>query len=37
VVPPPREPRGKWWTPIVVGIAVLVLLALLGWGIWLIL
>ena len=37
VVPPPREPRGKWWTPIVVGIVALVLLALLGWGIWLIL
>ena len=34
--PPPREPRGKWWTPIVVGIVVLVLLALLGWGVWLI-
>ena len=36
VVPPPREPRGKWWTPIVVGIVALVLLALLGWGVWLI-
>jgi pyruvate/2-oxoglutarate dehydrogenase complex dihydrolipoamide acyltransferase (E2) component len=33
----PREPRGKWWTPIVVGIVVLLLLALLGWGLWLIL
>lgn len=36
-VPPPREPQGRWWTPIVVGIVVLVLLALLGWGVWLIL
>jgi hypothetical protein len=34
--PPQREPQGKWWTPIVVGIVVLVLLALLGWGVWLI-
>jgi cytoskeletal protein RodZ len=38
-VVPPREPepRGKWWTPIVVGIVVLLLLALLGYGVWLIL
>lgn len=36
-LPPPREPRGRWWMPIVVGIVVLVLLALLGWGVWLIL
>ena len=36
-VPPPREPRGRWWMPIVVGIAVLVLVALSGWGFWLIL
>jgi PASTA domain len=36
-VPPASEPRGRWWMPIVVGILVLVLLALLGWGIWLIL
>jgi cytoskeletal protein RodZ len=37
VVPrPSREPSGKWWTPIVVGIVVLLLLALLGWGVWLI-
>ena len=36
-VAPPREPRRRWWTPIVVGIAVLVLLALSGWGFWLIL
>jgi hypothetical protein len=34
--PPGREPRGKWWSPIVIGIAVLVLVALLGWGVWLI-
>jgi PASTA domain len=30
------EPRGKWWMPIVVGIVALILVALLGWGIWLI-
>jgi hypothetical protein len=34
-VPPPGA-RGRWWMPIVVGIVALVLLALLGWGIWLI-
>ncbi|WP_067493969.1 PASTA domain-containing protein [Actinoplanes sp. TFC3] len=33
---PPEEPRGKWWTPILVGIVALILLALLGWGIYLI-
>jgi hypothetical protein len=33
---PSGEPRGRWWMPILVGIAALVLLALLGWGIWLI-
>lgn len=33
---PPSEPRGKWWLPIVIGIVGLLLLALLGWGIWLI-
>jgi hypothetical protein len=33
---PPEEPGGKWWTPILVGIVALVLLALLGWGIYLI-
>ena len=33
---PSGEPRGKWWMPIIVGIAALVLLALLGWGVWLI-
>ena len=35
-VPPPDEPRGKWWMPILVGILALLLLALLGWGIYLI-
>ena len=30
-----REPR-RWWAPILVGIVALLLLALLGWGIWLI-
>jgi PASTA domain len=34
--PAPGEPRGRWWMPIVAGIVVLILLALLGWGIWLI-
>lgn len=33
---PPPEPGGRWWMPIVVGIVALILLALLGWGIWLI-
>jgi hypothetical protein len=33
---PPSEPRGKWWMPIVVGIVGLLLLGLLGWGIYLI-
>ncbi|MEV7621540.1 PASTA domain-containing protein [Actinoplanes sp. NPDC089786] len=32
----PREPRGKWWLPIVVGIVGLVLLGALGWGVYLI-
>jgi PASTA domain len=32
----PSEPRGKWWMPILVGIIGLILVALLGWGIWLI-
>ena len=36
-VPPPEEPRGKWWMPILVGILALILLGLLGWGIYLIL
>jgi len=34
--PPAAEPRGKWWLPIVIGIVVLVLLALLAWGVYLI-
>jgi hypothetical protein len=34
---PPSEPRGKWWMPILIGILGLLLLALLSWGIWLIL
>jgi PASTA domain-containing protein len=34
--PPPSEPRGRWWMPILIGIVALILLALLGWGIWLI-
>jgi PASTA domain-containing protein len=33
---PPAEPRGKWWMPILIGIVALLLLALLGWGIYLI-
>ncbi|GAA2578873.1 hypothetical protein GCM10010435_64480 [Winogradskya consettensis] len=33
---PEDEPRGRWWTPILVGIVAFVLLALLGWGIYLI-
>jgi hypothetical protein len=35
-VPSEEEPRGKWWMPIVVGIVGLLLLGLLGWGIYLI-
>ncbi len=34
---PADEPRGRWWTPIVVGIVGLILLGLLAWGIYLIL
>jgi hypothetical protein len=33
---PPVEQRGKWWMPILVGIVALILLGLLGWGIYLI-
>jgi hypothetical protein len=33
---PADEPPGKWWTPIAVGIVGLLLLGLLGWGIYLI-
>ena len=35
VVPASRA-RDRWWMPIVVGIVVLIMLALLGWGIYLI-
>jgi len=33
---PTEEPHGKWWTPIAVGIIALLLLSLLGWGVYLI-
>ncbi len=33
---PADEPHGRWWTPIAVGIVALLLLGLLGWGIYLI-
>jgi len=33
---PADEPRGRWWTPIAVGIVAFLLLGLLGWGIYLI-
>lgn len=33
---PADEQRGRWWTPIAVGIVGLLLLGLLGWGIYLI-
>jgi PASTA domain-containing protein len=33
---PPVEPRGRWWMPILVGVIALILLGLLGWGIYLI-
>jgi hypothetical protein len=33
---PVREPRDKWWMPILIGVIVLVLLGALGWGIYLI-
>lgn len=33
---PADEPRGRWWTPIAVGIIALLLLSLLGWGVYLI-
>ena len=35
-VPPPTEPRGRWWMPILLGILALLLLGALGWGIYLI-
>ncbi|MEV4640835.1 PASTA domain-containing protein [Actinoplanes sp. NPDC049548] len=34
---PADEPRGRWWTPIAVGIVALLLLGVLSWGIYLIL
>ncbi|GAA2651166.1 PASTA domain-containing protein [Paractinoplanes durhamensis] len=34
--PPGAVQKDRWWMPIVVGIVVLILLALLGWGIYLI-
>lgn len=34
--PAPREPQSPWWMPVVIGIVVLVLLAVLGVGVWLI-
>ncbi|BCJ53199.1 hypothetical protein Asp14428_46740 [Actinoplanes sp. NBRC 14428] len=34
---PADEPRGRWWTPIVVGIVALLLLGVLSWGVYLIL
>lgn len=33
---PTREPRDRWWMPIVIGIVTLVLLGALGWGLYLI-
>ncbi len=35
-VPPPTEPRGRWWMPILIGILALLLIGALGWGIYLI-
>ena len=31
-VPPPAEPRARWWMPILIGVLALLLLGLLGWG-----
>ncbi|BCJ43663.1 hypothetical protein GCM10010168_40280 [Actinoplanes ianthinogenes] len=36
VIAPEEEPAGRWWMPIVVGVVGLILLALLGFGIYLI-
>ncbi|GAB1688328.1 PASTA domain-containing protein [Krasilnikovia sp. M28-CT-15] len=33
-VPADREPRGRWWLPVLVGLVVVALLALLGWGVF---
>ncbi|GAA0563919.1 hypothetical protein GCM10010172_54150 [Paractinoplanes ferrugineus] len=35
-MPAPGRPADRWWMPIIVGIIVLILLALLGWGIYMI-
>lgn len=35
-LPPPTEPRGRWWMPILLGILAFLLLGALGWGIYLI-
>lgn len=35
--PAAPEPRGAWWMPILIGIVVLLLLGVLGFGVWLIL
>jgi hypothetical protein len=31
----PAEPRGAWWMPILIGVLALILLGLLGLGLWL--
>ncbi|GAB1643808.1 PASTA domain-containing protein [Krasilnikovia sp. MM14-A1259] len=36
-VPAERKPRGRWWMPVLVGIVVVALLTLLGWGVYMIL
>ncbi|RZU50973.1 PASTA domain-containing protein [Krasilnikovia cinnamomea] len=33
-VPAAREPRGRWWIPVLVGLIVVALLILLGWGVY---
>jgi hypothetical protein len=35
-VPPPTEPRGRWWMPILIGILALLLIGALIWGVYLI-
>jgi hypothetical protein len=34
--PVPSEPRRVWWSPILIGILVMLLIAALGFGVWLI-
>lgn len=34
--PPPPTPGGRWWLPILIGVVVLLLLGILGYGLWLI-